>query len=62
MSSLDLTHMVQVRWPRGHVTYSSITKARELLRRPDCMNGSVWLKELDRQIAEAEAGLCYKQR
>jgi hypothetical protein len=61
MSSLDLTHMVEVRWPKGDVTHCSITEARELLRRPDCLNGSIWLKELDRQVAEAEAGPCCKQ-
>ena len=58
MSSLNLTRMVQVKWTTGRVTCCSITEARELAR---LAVGSVWLKELDRQIAESEAGACCKQ-
>jgi hypothetical protein len=58
MSPLCLTHMVQVKWTTGRVTCCSITEARELARLADRLTGSVWLKELDRQIAESEAGAC----
>jgi hypothetical protein len=54
--------MVKVVWPNSQVTYHSIKCCREMLAETG-MNCDYWLKELDRQIAdaEAEAGLCCKQ-